>query len=140
MANAPELTFLPRGEVGDIIEGNIEIKTSITGYEQFVLSVRGRICAPIRTFPEILSFDAEETPVFFFSRIDEPFDIVSVTYRDSTVSWEPSKVGNNEFEKQIIIHKKSIHHEQRSDKDHLQISIKYRYSKNMHLIELPIIW
>jgi hypothetical protein len=140
--HALELTFLPHGEIGDTIEGDIEIKTNITGYEQFILSIHGKICDPIRTFPEILNFDAEEIPIFFFSRIDEPFDIVNITYQDSTVPWEPSKVdiANDEFEKQIIIRKKSIHNEQRNSTDHLLISIEYRYSKDKHLIELPIIW
>ncbi len=50
------LTFYPTGQVNDKVEGEVKVRTNITGYEEFLIHVSGKITSPIQSYPRVLHY------------------------------------------------------------------------------------
>ena len=92
-----DLTFMPQGNTGDIVSGAIVLNTNIEGYEKFTLNVFGRLESPIRSFPTIVRLlDIDQNEITLVSRIDEPFEIVSIFQGENDFAWNSTNDTDNE--------------------------------------------
>jgi len=129
-----ELTFKSPGNVGDVVSGKIILDTNIEGYEKFMLSVAGRLDSPIRSFPEIIRLqDMNQSEVTLVSRINEPFEVVSVSQEANDFTWSNTSDTNREgivtLSLDVTNHKVSVNQ---------PMKIKVKFPKSNKYYELPI--
>ncbi|MBN1590769.1 MAG: DUF1573 domain-containing protein [Pirellulales bacterium] len=81
-----QLVLRPTGPAGQTVEGNVAIRTNVSGYEQFVLPVAGTVQLPVKAYPSMVVFPQgkPECSVSLVSLTGESFRVVAVdTHSDN---------------------------------------------------------
>jgi hypothetical protein len=134
-----ELMFLPKGNISDLIEGTISLKTNIEGYENFTLNVSGQMMPPIKIFPDIVSIEENENAeITLLSRIDEPFDVKKIVAGENEMVWKYTQ--NSNKSKTILITTDTIKKDTFSKIQEFEIQVNFPKSKNNYILPVRLIF
>lgn len=104
-----DLVFRPTGSLFDKVTGELQVQTNISGYEEFVVPVRGQILSPVKACPGTVLFqnvspdtDVNKT-VTLVSRNDNAFKVTKVYVEGNASAYNEIQFTKGKFANEVPI-------------------------------------